>query len=153
MDERSVSQRKFENTILVISIILLFGLGAYYYVANWVARNIDFGIEMCGNTIFQEIGSPDDEYKVVVFERNCGATTGFSTQISILYESEELPNESGNIFTMDGHPDSSKVVATWVDNQTVNISYNAGYDVYSNEVKYRGISKDIDIQYFANSNY
>jgi hypothetical protein len=30
---------------------------------------------------------------IVVFQRDCGATTGFSTQVSIIEIGEELPNQ------------------------------------------------------------
>jgi len=34
----------------------------------------------CGNDVLTDLPSPDGKYKVVVFQRDCGATTGFSTQ-------------------------------------------------------------------------
>ncbi len=98
MDERSVSNNIFEKTILVVAIALMLGIVAYYVGANCIVRNLDFASDMCGNDIVDEVDSPDGEYKVVVFERNCGATTGFSTHISILYNSEELSNSPGIFF-------------------------------------------------------
>ena len=44
----------------------------------------ELGENLCGNEIIEEIKSPDNKYKLVIFQRDCGATTGFSTQISIL---------------------------------------------------------------------
>lgn len=55
----------------------------------------------CGNEPISEIQSPDKSLKVVIFQRNCGATTGFSTQVSILPANRQLPNESGNIMVVD----------------------------------------------------
>lgn len=46
--------------------------------------------------------SPDGTRKVVVFLRNCGATTKYSTQASILFSNDSLPNEAGNILIIDG---------------------------------------------------
>ena len=60
--------------------------------------------EMCGSYVFEEAYSPDNTYKAVVFQRDCGATTGFSTRVSILRSSKELPNKPGNVFAMDGPP-------------------------------------------------
>lgn len=68
---------------------------------------------MCGNEILNEVTSPDKAYKAVVFQRNCGATTGFSTQVSIIYAHDELENESGNIYTIDGHPDDVAPAIMW----------------------------------------
>ncbi len=55
----------------------------------------------CGNDPISEIQSPDKSLKVVIFQRDCGATTGFSTQVSILSAKRTLPNESGNVMVVD----------------------------------------------------
>jgi hypothetical protein len=55
--------------------------------------------DLCGNDKLAEYPSPDRQWKVVVFQRDCGATTGFSTQAALLPLEEEWPNRSGNIFT------------------------------------------------------
>jgi hypothetical protein len=36
--------------------------------------------------------------KAVIFERDCGATTSATTQISLLASNKSLPNEIGSIF-------------------------------------------------------
>ncbi|HEX5605144.1 MAG TPA: hypothetical protein VFY96_01440 [Candidatus Binatia bacterium] len=48
-----------------------------------------------------EFVSPDGTKKVVVFQRDCGATTDFSTQASLLATNEKLENEGGNVFSAD----------------------------------------------------
>ena len=58
--------------------------------------------DICGNEIAVELISPDKNYKAVIFQRDCGATTGFSTQVSVLGVNEELENKSGNIFIKVG---------------------------------------------------
>jgi hypothetical protein len=58
----------------------------------------------CGNKPLAEAVSPDGTRKLVVFERDCGGTTGFSTQASVLAPHATLANEAGNIFAADtGH--------------------------------------------------
>jgi len=57
--------------------------------------------KMCGNQIISNTELPEVNMNVIVFQRDCGATTGFSTQISMLEIGEKLPNESGNIFIED----------------------------------------------------
>ena len=60
--------------------------------------------DLCGNTVLKSLGSPDRKLKAVVFQRDCGATTGFSIQISVLNAGDPLPNEEGNVFIADsGH--------------------------------------------------
>ena len=60
------------------------------------------GCDMCGNEVLQSIPSPSGKLKIEVFSRDCGATTGFSTQASIISADDRLPNEGGNILVLDG---------------------------------------------------
>jgi hypothetical protein len=63
----------------------------------------------CGNHAFQEFRSPSGMRKLVVFERSCGATTGFSTQVSLLPGDAEMPKGPGNLLSID--TDHGKVAA------------------------------------------
>jgi hypothetical protein len=58
---------------------------------------------LCGNTPIVEEPAPGGKFRAVVFERDCGATTGFSTNISIIPARSPLPNQQGNVFRAD-HP-------------------------------------------------
>lgn len=44
--------------------------------------------------------SPDGRHRAVLFQRDCGATTGFSTQIAVLAAGETLPGR-GAAFIAD----------------------------------------------------
>lgn len=57
--------------------------------------------DMCSNQILQEVPAPDNKLEVVVFQRDCGATTGFSTQVSVVKSGEKLQNTSGDVFIAD----------------------------------------------------
>ena len=124
--------------IVVTFIIGLIGCGLLFWA-------ISSGL--CGNEISQEIFSPDNEYKVVVFQRDCGATTGFSTQISIISATDELPNKAGNVFIMDGHPDWTEVHVHWETNRSVIISYSPGYEVFRARNNLRDFFTVIKIKY------
>ena len=58
----------------------------------------DYG---CANRVISEWPSPDGSRHAVVFERDCGATTGFSTQVSVVAPGR-VPAGGGNIFIADG---------------------------------------------------
>ena len=70
--------------------------------------------DLCGNEIFKEALAPGGRFKAVIFQRDCGATTGFSTQISLLASDKDLPNEGGNIFIAKGHPDDRNIEIVWL---------------------------------------
>ena len=48
-----------------------------------------------------------------------GATTSYSTGVSILPARHKLPNKSGNVFTADQEPSIS---VRWIDDRTLSIS-------------------------------
>lgn len=89
-----VLKRLLKIAFVVLSLLVaMVALGAYGLYM--------LGDSMCGNDIIAESLSPDKALKAVVFRRDCGATTDFSTQVSILAIEEQLENESGNVFTAD----------------------------------------------------
>ena len=54
----------------------------------------------CANSAVSRAVSPDGLHTAVMFQRDCGATTGFSTQISVVAPGRE-PSGSGNTFRAD----------------------------------------------------
>jgi hypothetical protein len=55
----------------------------------------------CANSVISRADAPDGLHSAVMFQRDCGATTGFSTQISVLEHGDE-PSGGGNTFRADG---------------------------------------------------
>ena len=56
--------------------------------------------DSCSNEIVESMTSPDGARQAVMFQRDCGATTGFSTHVSIVERGEPLSG-SGNAFRAD----------------------------------------------------
>lgn len=56
--------------------------------------------DSCANTLISRVDAPDGLHSAVIFQRDCGATTGFSTQISVVKHGDE-PSGGGNIFRAD----------------------------------------------------
>jgi hypothetical protein len=78
--------------------------------------------DLCGNDVFSELWSPNKEYKAVIFQRNCGATTDFNTQISIIQSSDALGNDGGNVLIIKGHPQDVSPVLLWNSNNELTIN-------------------------------
>ncbi|RYD47311.1 MAG: hypothetical protein EOP83_28230, partial [Verrucomicrobiaceae bacterium] len=72
----------------------------------------------CENEIIENLASPDGAHKVVIFSRNCGATTGPNFQASILSIGDSLSDEAGNAFISDHG--GAKVA--WLDPKTLSVS-------------------------------
>ncbi len=66
----------------------------------------------CSNSVGSSSVSPDGTLKAVVFGRGCMLTSSNLTHISLLQTSNNLPNDSGNVFVATG--DHRKVaLAKW----------------------------------------
>ena len=85
----------------------------------------------CDNTVIKEVYSPDHRNKVVIFERSCGTTTGFSTQASLMRSEERLSSSSGGIFIADdnrgaiglGKNNDVQLSVHWESNSAIAIVY------------------------------
>src|SRR5262245_15058383 len=55
----------------------------------------------CENDVLSQVASPSGRLKAVAFSRNCGATTGFNVQVSILQSGSSLKNREGNALVAD----------------------------------------------------
>jgi len=102
----------------------------------------------CGNEILRVHYSPTKRLKAVVFERNCGATTGFSTQISIMSANSDLPNKAGNVFVADTNHGKSPagpgggppVEVEWKGESSLNITYDNRAGVFLRNDSQNGVT-------------
>lgn len=102
---------------------------------------------LCSNEVSKEIPSPNGGFKVVVFQRDCGATTGFSTQISILASTDSPRNSLGNVFTADDNRGAApvdsqgrlRVSIRWASTNRVIIEYPKGSRVFKHEDHWKNI--------------
>lgn len=104
--------------------------------------------DLCDNEVGKELLSPDGEWKAIVFERDCGATTDFSTQISIVKGKKSLPQDgSGNVFSADSDHDKVGVDpngllpidVAWESDNELLIRYPARARVFLQNRQYKGV--------------
>lgn len=103
--------------------------------------------DLCENEIIKTVASPGGTYKAVVFQRDCGATTDFSTQVSVLPAGTKLPNSGGNVFvgtTARGAappgPGGGPVVdVQWINDGRLLVTYDARAEVFRKEDRYRQV--------------
>jgi len=104
----------------------------------------------CSNTVIRTFPSPDGTLKAVVFLRDCGATTGFNTQISVTRANSDEPRGSGNAFVADtdhgkaraagcGGPD---VTVTWESTRRLAATYAHGSRVFQKHDEVLGVHID-----------
>lgn len=103
--------------------------------------------DLCGNEMISESLSPDGSRRLVVFERNCGATTGFTTQVSVLPAKAPLPNEKGNLFISDtdhgaapsGPGGGPSIMVTWESDRSVILTHHPKARVGKAEPEAEGV--------------
>ena len=93
--------------------------------------------DICANEPVSSVLSPSGANKAVVFTRDCGATTGWSTQVSILRGSELLRNEGGNTLVVEG---KTPVQVTWKSDSAVTLSGASGGRLFKQERAVNGIA-------------
>jgi hypothetical protein len=109
-----------------ICLIAIFNMGLFHGCVSI------FDGDPCDNKELQTVNSPNGQHKAIVFQRSCGATTGFSTQISLLKTNKQLPKEGGNIFMADtnhgkapaGDGGGPAVTIQWLGEQTLSVKYD-----------------------------
>lgn len=88
--------------------------------------------DLCANTEVRRLASPDGRLDAVLFERNCGATTGFSSQVSILTAGAALDPVGGNTLVIDDNAGAApsgpwggpEVEMRWVGPRTLRLRHH-----------------------------
>ena len=96
----------------------------------------DFG---CGNEIDTRAASPSGKLDVVVYNRNCGATTGFNTQVSLVPSGHD-PKGSGSVLVLDG---AVPLKVSWASETALTLSGLGSARVFHKTVQF----KDVTITY------
>ena len=81
---------------------------------------------LCGTTIRHVIPAPGGKAPAVIFERDCGATTSFSTQISIV--------PSGAVFSAEKYP-------AFLLSAAITTSFPAGMATTQLRLTFRAVKK------------
>ena len=94
----------------------------------------------CGNEILQEELRPGGPYRAVLFIRSCGATTGYSTHVSILGVKKLSSASTGNVLIIEsGGPSDPMAKVSWLDRNTLKILHQTE-QVFRKEASWNGIS-------------
>lgn len=99
--------------------------------------------DACQNTVASRSLSPDGNHAAVLFQRDCGATTGFSTQISIL-DADGKPSGGGNAFVADDDHGVARVgnwaEMKWLSPERLLIRYAAKSRLFKQKESVSGVS-------------
>lgn len=126
------------RTLIIAVTVTVAVLAAIVVAYGMAARSVISGIDaMCANQIIRVYPSPDERRKVVVFQRDCGATSAYSTQASVLDANAEMPTESGNVFiarvgrATSGPGGGPELRVRWLDERHLVLSHHEGVAMLS----------------------
>src|SRR5262245_53883356 len=95
----------------------------------------------CQNSEIARVDTTDGAYSAVTFDRACGATTGPSTQISVV-ASGTRPEGGGNAFRADaGMPNQGRpwAEARWLSERHLLIRYRRGARIFEQAPEVAGV--------------
>jgi hypothetical protein len=113
---------KYFKIILIVFVASIISLILYLSISLYLDVP-------CGNTIQNTVYSPSHTKKAVVFERDCGATTQYSTQVAIIESEKDLPNISGNVLASADVLHFQPEYLYWQNEDTLVIKYNYTADI------------------------
>lgn len=121
---------------LLFTAITVIGL---YFAGSYLLDRY-FG-DMCGNEIMQKLPSPNGDKIAYIFQRDCGASTGESFQLSLVDSDEELPNKSGNTFVSD-----NQFEVKWITANKMEVEYKKASKTFEMDKRVDGTR----IEYIGN---
>jgi hypothetical protein len=93
----------------------------------------------CENEMLARSFNSSGTLAAVTFNRNCGATTGYNLQISVVQKGEE-PEEGGNALVMDHTPVfSGSLKPTWANDDQLTLSIPNGARVFLQKTNVAGV--------------
>lgn len=97
------------------------------------------GCTSCHNTMISMQNSPGGTETAFVFVRDCGATTAFSTHVSVLPSHNKKVIDRGNVLIIDdnhgtvplAHSGAVPIRVTWLSEHSIRIAYPKRARVFS----------------------
>ena len=87
----------------IIAVSAVSGIAALSVAASILGLPLLF-TSRCKDQEVSEAASPDNRHIATVFTRNCGATTGFTTHVTVRPQGTKLDEDSPNLLMLEGRP-------------------------------------------------
>jgi hypothetical protein len=93
----------------------------------------------CENEVAARLPSPSGRLEAVVFNRGCGASVGFNTQLSIV-SAGQVPEGGGNALILDG---TVPLGITWISESSLEVVGTGGARAFKKEPS----AADVSVSY------
>ncbi len=113
--------------------MILFAIGVVLFVGNLP--------DPCSNEVISEVTSPNQKMKAITFQRDCGATTDFSTHVAIIPFGSSIEKVGTSIFVATtnkgkapaGRGGGPEVRTRWLSATKHHIEYHRFANVHNAE--------------------
>ena len=108
--------------------------------------------ELCSLLVVRRTLSPNGHREAVLYQRNCGATTDFATNLSVVSAGARIANARGNVLVADSYDgqaplDSGSVIhlsVKWLGDDSLLVQYDRRARLFRQELRVRGVSVRYD---------
>lgn len=119
---------------LLIGVGALFALLGVLYLA--VLKFMVIGLSGdCSDTVKEQLRSPDGRYTADLYERDCGATTSYSTGVSLRASSSRFDGDNPRVLSLKGRCD---VAMDW-QNGVLSLSYPGPCEIFQQLESWRDV--------------
>lgn len=127
--------------VTVLLLLVATAIGGLYFLGQSFS-------DMCGVNLFRETPSPNGKLKAVLFQIDCGATTGFNSHVAIMPSNVSLSSNTKSFFAADrnggkapdGEGGGPEVQVNWVSDVKLDIQYHEFARIFENEKTSEGVS-------------
>lgn len=132
--------------------VVLWSIGTLVVMFGGCAALLErIGADMCATTVIDQVPSPNGKLKAVLFQIDCGATSGFNSHVAIVSagtdtsKNDSLPQ---SFFAADGNHGQApagkgggpEVRIAWKDDRHLEIHYHSLVRIIRAESKYNAVA-------------
>jgi|GEM_PF-5723211 hypothetical protein len=108
----------------------------------------DVAASSCGNKFYQSVRSPNDALQAVIFERQCGNSTEFSTHMVILPVGAALRDDmAGDVLISSRLPHENQLAMSWLGSNTLVVKLAPETKLRHSQRSWANFTTAIDIQF------
>ncbi|UXN75427.1 hypothetical protein N8D56_11995 [Devosia sp. A8/3-2] len=100
----------------------------------WYASSL---LPSCETSQHARLPSPDAAFDLVIFSRDCGATTGFNTQAALIPNGDTLPDDAASFLSIGVTAD---LALRWAGPASIELTIPPGAQIYRRDESVAGIT-------------
>ncbi|MGY6648315.1 DUF5412 family protein [Wenyingzhuangia sp. IMCC45574] len=132
-----MKKKILSKVLLGVFIISIIGM----FIFLIVIASLFSSENMCEQSIVEIKVSPNKLKKAIILEKNCGATSGLSTQLHVLNINENINEKYNPFFSADSDHGKAEITEEniininidWSDNETLVVEYDKKARVFIKE--------------------